>query len=119
MENDAQGEKKSTAHRTRPWRREARPLRRCAPRTSRRAPWKCRSVESLENSKNQSEFPTLSTGLGNPAKNQDAGFPHFHRAGGGLSHWQRIKHEAQTKFQLTESDHFKHYCNASVASLRP
>jgi hypothetical protein len=36
-------------------------------------------VESVENSK--SEFPTLSTGLGNPAK--AAGFPHFHRAGGG------------------------------------
>jgi hypothetical protein len=36
-------------------------------------------VESVENSKN--EFPTLSTGLGNPAQN--AGFPHFHRAGGG------------------------------------
>jgi hypothetical protein len=37
-------------------------------------------VESVENSKTQSEFPTLSTGLGNPAKNKDAGFPHFHRA---------------------------------------
>jgi hypothetical protein len=44
-----------------------------------RAPWKCRPVESVENSPN--EFPTLSTGLGNPAQN--AGFPHFHRAGGG------------------------------------
>jgi hypothetical protein len=40
-------------------------------------------VESVENSKNQSEFSTLSTGLGNPAKNKSAGFPHFHRAGGG------------------------------------
>jgi hypothetical protein len=39
-------------------------------------------VESVENSKNKSEFPTLSTGLGNPAKT--AGFPHFHRAGDGL-----------------------------------
>jgi hypothetical protein len=38
-------------------------------------------VESVENSQN--EFSTLSTGLGNPAKNQSAGFPHFHRAGGG------------------------------------
>ncbi|MGH9397962.1 MAG: hypothetical protein ACRD18_14065 [Terriglobia bacterium] len=36
----------------------------------------------MENSK--SDFPTLSTGLGNPAKNQDAGFPHFHRADGGF-----------------------------------
>jgi hypothetical protein len=35
-------------------------------------------VESVENSK--SEFPTLSPGLGNPAKY--AGFPHFHRAAG-------------------------------------
>jgi hypothetical protein len=38
-------------------------------------------VESVENSKKQSEFPTLSTGLGNPAKDKSAGFPHFHRAG--------------------------------------
>jgi hypothetical protein len=29
------------------------------------------------------KFFTLSTGLGNPAKNQSAGFPHFHRADGG------------------------------------
>jgi hypothetical protein len=27
-------------------------------------------VESVENSKNKSEFPTLPTGLGNPAKNK-------------------------------------------------
>jgi hypothetical protein len=40
-------------------------------------------VESVENSKNQSEFSTLSTGLGNPAQNKSAGFPHFHRASGG------------------------------------
>jgi len=39
------------------------------------APWK-----AWKNSK--SEFPTLSTGLGNPAKNKNAGFPHFHRADG-------------------------------------
>jgi hypothetical protein len=38
-------------------------------------------VESVENSK--SEFPTLPTGLGNPAK--CAGFPHFHSAGGGFN----------------------------------
>jgi hypothetical protein len=41
-------------------------------------------VESVENSKNQSEFSTLSTGLGNPAKNKSAGFPHSHRADGGF-----------------------------------
>jgi len=75
-------------------------------------------VESVENSKTKNEFSTLPTGLGNPAKNQSAGFPHFHRAGGGLSHWQRTNHEAETKFQLTESDHFKQDKNASVASLR-
>jgi hypothetical protein len=40
-------------------------------------------VESVENSKTKTEFSTLSTGLGNPAKSKDAGFPHFHRAGGG------------------------------------
>jgi hypothetical protein len=37
-------------------------------------------VESVENSKG--EFPTLPTALANPAKS--AGFPHFHRAGGGF-----------------------------------
>jgi hypothetical protein len=57
--------------------------------TPERAPWKCRPVESVENSKN--EFPTLSTGLGNPAKNKNAGFPHFHRAGGGTHLQGRLK----------------------------
>jgi len=42
-------------------------------RTPERALWKCRPVESGENSKN--EFPTLSTGLGNPAK--DGRIPTF------------------------------------------
>jgi len=74
-------------------------------------------VESVENSK--SEFPTLSTGLGNPAKNQGAGFPHFHRADDGfISLGKDKKNEAETKFQLTDPDHFKHYNCASVASLR-
>jgi len=41
-------------------------------------------VESVENAKTKSEFSTLSTGLGNPAKTKEAGFPHFHRAGGGF-----------------------------------
>jgi hypothetical protein len=41
-------------------------------------------VESVENSKTKSELSSLSTGLGNPAKTKSAGFPHFHRAGGGL-----------------------------------
>jgi hypothetical protein len=38
-------------------------------------------MKSVENSK--TEFPPLSTGLGNPA--HDAGFPHSHRAGDGLN----------------------------------
>jgi hypothetical protein len=44
-------------------------------------------VESVENSK--SEFPTLSTALGNPAKG--AGFPHFHSDGGGYLIYERSK----------------------------
>jgi len=76
-------------------------------------------MESAENSKNQSEFSTLSTGLGNPAKNKGAGFPHFHRAGGGSLSLAKEKHAGEAKFQLTESHHFKHDNNASVASLRP
>jgi hypothetical protein len=36
-----------------------------------------------------------------------------------LSHSERTRHEAQTKFQLTDPGHFKHYNCASVASLRP
>jgi hypothetical protein len=76
-------------------------------------------VESVENSKNQSEFSTLSTALGNPAKSKGAGFPHFHRVGGGLSHSPRTKHEAETKFQLTDHGQFRHDLKASVASLRP
>jgi hypothetical protein len=42
-------------------------------RTPRVALWKCRPVESVENSQN--EFPTLPTGLGNPAK--DSRIPTF------------------------------------------
>jgi hypothetical protein len=42
------------------------------------APWKAWKTQ-------KSEFPTLSTALGNPAKG--AGFPHFHSDGGGcLTH---------------------------------
>jgi hypothetical protein len=76
-------------------------------------------VESVENSKTQSEFSTLSTGLGNPAR---AKAPDFHISTAptaGLSHSERTKHEAETKFQLTDLGHFKHYNCASVASLRP
>jgi len=76
-------------------------------------------VESVENSKTKSEFSTLSTGLGNPARAKTPDFSHFHRAGGGLAHSEGTKHEAETKFQLTDLGHFKHYNCASVASLRP
>jgi hypothetical protein len=38
-------------------------------------------VESVENSKNKDEFPTLPTGLGNPAKNKAPDFHISHRAG--------------------------------------
>jgi len=41
--------------------------------------WKCRPVESVENSK--SEFPTLPTGLGNPA--QGSRIPTFPQPDGG------------------------------------
>ncbi len=79
-------------------------------------------MERVENSKSQNEFSTLSTGLGNPAKNQDAGFPHFHRAGGGiyisLSGKEKRKTQAGTEFQLTGSGPFKQDKNVSVASLR-
>jgi hypothetical protein len=78
------------------------------------APWKCRPLESAENSKD--EFPTLSTGLGNPAPN--AGFPHFHRAGGGFTSTGKDKNETKIRFQLTDRGQFKHDKNASVASLR-
>jgi hypothetical protein len=63
------------------------------------------------------EFPPLSTALGYPA--QSAGFPPFHRAGGGLiSTRKEQKNEAKTQFQLTFHGHFPHYDFASVASLR-
>jgi len=72
-------------------------------------------VESLENSKD--EFPTLSTGLGNPAHN--AGFPHFHRAGGGFNlEGRRREDEEKTQFPLTDLDHFRQDKKASVAALR-
>jgi hypothetical protein len=73
-------------------------------------------VESGENS--TTEFPTLSTALGNPA--QDAGFPPFHRAGGEVppERDRRRKHEAKTEFHLTDPGHFEHDGFTSVASLR-
>src|SRR5438093_192581 len=63
-------------------------------------------------------YRTLSTRLGNPAKNKSAGFPHFHRAGGGFISSLKNKNEPENKFQLTDLGQFKHDKNASVASLR-
>jgi hypothetical protein len=40
-------------------------------------------METVEKFKGKSGFPTVPTAHGNPAKN--AGFPHFHRDGGGLA----------------------------------
>jgi len=77
------------------------------------APWKAWKTPKAKN-----EFPTLSTGLGNPAKNQDAGFPHFHRADGGSISTRKDKNETAIRFQLTDPGHFKHHNNASVAALR-
>jgi hypothetical protein len=44
-------------------------------------------------SKNRNEFPTLSSALGNPAKNKDAGFPHSHSDGKGLNLERRRKNK--------------------------
>jgi hypothetical protein len=72
----------------------------------------------VENSTSQNEFSTLPAGLGNPAKSQSAGFPHFHRADGGSKSTRKDKNEAQTKFRLTDPGQFTHHMNASAASLR-
>jgi len=66
----------------------------------------------------KASFPLFPPGLGNPAKNQSAGFPHFHRAGGGFIASQKNKNEPENKFHLTDLGQFKHDKNASVASLR-
>ena len=73
-------------------------------------------MESVENSKN--EFPTLSTGLGNPSKG--GRIPTFppRRRRDKFTRKRTRKDEEKTEFQLTDPDHFKHYKNASVASLR-
>ena len=73
-------------------------------------------MESVENSKN--EFPTLSTGLGNPAQGQPDSHISTAPAAGLFMRKEMRKDEEKTEFQLTDSDHFKHDKNASVASLR-
>jgi hypothetical protein len=61
----------------------------------------------VENSK--SEFPTLSTGLGNPAK--DSRIPTFppRRRRARFSRKETRQNEEKSKFQLTDPDHFKHH----------
>jgi len=51
-------------------------------------------------------------------ENKSAGFPHFHRAGGGFISSLKNKNEPENRFQLTDLGQFKHDKNASVASLR-
>ena len=94
--------------------RGPRTARVAALRTPERALWKCRPVESVENSQN--EFPTLSTGLGNPA--QGSRIPTFPQRRQLSMRKETGKNEQKTEFQLTDSGHFKHHKNASVASLR-
>jgi len=72
-------------------------------------------MESVENSK--SEFPTLSTGLGNPAKTKAPDF-HISTRRRRFIPSQKNKNEPENKFQLTDLGQFKHDKNASVASLR-
>jgi hypothetical protein len=47
-----------------------------------------------------------------------AGFPHFHRVGGGYHSPGGKKDEAETEFPLTDPGHFEHDDSTSVASLR-
>jgi hypothetical protein len=75
-------------------------------------------VESVKNSKSQKRVSTLSTGLGKSGKNKSAGFPHFHRAGGGSKSLRRTKNETENKFQLTDLGQLQDQEKASVASRR-
>jgi hypothetical protein len=76
-------------------------------------------VESVENSKSQ--FPPLSTGLGNPAKNQS---PDFHistapTAAYILSRWEgEKKNHGRDRIPVDRPRRFKQDENVSVASLR-
>jgi len=75
-------------------------------------------VESVENSNNKNEFPTLSTGLGNPAKNKT---PDSHISTAPAADLHKKKENqggTKTKFQLTDHGHFTHHDYASVATLR-
>ncbi|HVB28753.1 MAG TPA: hypothetical protein VNG91_02970 [Terriglobia bacterium] len=78
------------------------------------APWEAWKTE-------KTEFPTLSTGLGNPAQKQRRRIPTFpprRRRDIYLSGKEKRKTKAGTEFQLTDPGHFKQDKNVSVASLR-
>ena len=67
----------------------------------------------------KASFPLFPPGLEIRPKNKA---PDFHiptAPAAALAHWGRTKDESKTKFQLTESDHFKQDKQASVPSLRP
>src|SRR6516225_7130145 len=87
-----------------------------------------------ENSEMKSAVEMTPRGKRGKLKDQKRVFPSFHRAWKSgkkqrrristfppprrrLISLQRTNHEAETKFQLTNHDHFKHYNCASVASL--
>ncbi|MGA8579201.1 MAG: hypothetical protein WB579_11020 [Bryobacteraceae bacterium] len=77
-------------------------------------------MESVENSKSQSEFSTLSTGLGKSGQKQERRIFHISTApaAAAVDHSERTKNEPESKFQLTDRGQFRHHRKASVASLR-
>ncbi len=84
-------------------------------RTPRVALWKCRPVESVENSKN--EFPPFPPGLEIRPRTPDSHISTAPAAGIFMRKEAR-KDEEQIQFQLTQFGHFMHDKNASVAALR-
>jgi hypothetical protein len=58
-------------------------------------------VETVEKSKSNSDFSTVSTALGNPAKSKSAGFPHSHSAG-GETYSPGAKHKPRPKPKLKQ-----------------
>jgi hypothetical protein len=75
----AQGEPRETSKRAR--------ARRCGNEAPRQA-WKT--------PKTKTSFPTLPSALGNPAKSQNAGFPHSHRDDGGGKSLNQDEQKAKT-----------------------
>jgi hypothetical protein len=64
-------------------------------------------VESVENSKTQKRVFLSFHRAWKSGKNKGAGFPHFHRAGGGSISLGRTKNETDNKFQLPDLGQFK------------